>query len=96
MNVFAARDWHPPNHMPFNPFWDVWPPHCVQGINEAEFHPDLIPPEEVKGISKATDPSKESYSGVDGTESEEELRKKGAGSSIQRFNFLTWQYNIGE
>ena len=71
-----TRDWHPPNHISFKLNGGIWPPHGIQGSKGAEFHPNLTFLEEMKIISKATNPSKESYSGFDGTELEEELRKK--------------------
>jgi len=73
--IFATRDWHPPNHMSFKTYGGIWPPHCIQESEGAEFHPHLKLPETVKIISKATDPSKEAYSGFDGTELKEELKK---------------------
>ena len=66
--VYATRDWHPPKHVSFRDQGGMWPPHCVQGTEGAEFHPDLRLPEEAKVISKAADPSREAYSGFDGTE----------------------------
>jgi len=73
--VFATRDWHPANHVSFKEFGGLWPPHCVQETEGAEFHPDLKLPENVTVISKAMDPKRESYSGFDGTPLAEELRK---------------------
>jgi nicotinamidase/pyrazinamidase len=75
--IFTTRDWHPPNHVSFKPYGGSWPPHCVQGSKGAEFHPNLRLPTGTRVISKATDPSKESYSGFDGTKLEQELRKNG-------------------
>lgn len=52
--VIASQDWHPEGHMSFavnygaEPFTFndkagqvVWPVHCVQGTEGADFHPDL-------------------------------------------------------
>ncbi|MGC4410735.1 bifunctional nicotinamidase/pyrazinamidase [Rhizobium rosettiformans] len=55
--VVASQDWHPANHGSFasqhpgkKPFdmgelsgqpQVMWPDHCVQGTQDAEFHPDL-------------------------------------------------------
>ena len=55
--VVASQDWHPENHGSFasqhpgkKPFdmgelsgqpQVMWPDHCVQGTQDAEFHPDL-------------------------------------------------------
>jgi len=75
--IYATRDWHPPNHVSFKKYGGIWPPHCIRGSEGAEFHPDLKLPEEVKIISAATDPHKEAYSGFNGTELEEELKREG-------------------
>jgi len=75
--IFATRDWHPPHHISFRGYGGTWPPHCIQGSKGAEFHPDLKLPEDVTIISKAMDPSRESYSGFDATELNDELKKKG-------------------
>lgn len=75
--IYATSDWHPVNHISFKAYGGPWPPHCIQGSKGAEFHPDLKPLEGVKTISKATNPSRESCSGFDGTELGEELRKGG-------------------
>jgi nicotinamidase/pyrazinamidase len=56
-HVLATQDWHPPGHLSFasshegkKPFERIeafyggqtlWPDHCVQGTNGAEFHRDL-------------------------------------------------------
>lgn len=77
--IYSTRDWHPPDHMSFKPYGGVWSPHCIQGSKGAEFHPDLILPKDVKTISKAANPCKEGYSGFDGTELKDELKKKDVG-----------------
>ncbi len=94
--VFATQDWHPSNHISFytnhkgnNAFETVeingrtqvlWPPHCVQGTENAEVLLDkgLI----VATIKKGQDPRYDSYSGFqdDGgkyTELDEILKKHG-------------------
>lgn len=75
-DIFATRDWHPPNHRSFKPYGGKWPLHCVWGSEGAEFHPDLKLPKTTKIISKATSTFEEAYSGFDGTELEKELQKK--------------------
>jgi nicotinamidase/pyrazinamidase len=77
-NLFATRDWHPPNHVSFKAYGGPWPPHCVQRTRGAEFHPELRLPPRARLISKATVASIESYSGFDGTELEQELKKNSA------------------
>ncbi len=75
--IVATRDWHPPNHSSFKTYGGPWPPHCIQGTNGAKFHPNLRLPKRTKIISKATDPRKEAYSGFEGTNLGEELKKAG-------------------
>jgi nicotinamidase/pyrazinamidase len=75
--IVATRDWHPPNHISFREHGGLWPPHCVQGTEGAEFHPQLKLPEETLIISKATQPDLEAYSGFEGTELESLLKSKG-------------------
>ena len=76
--VVATQDWHPPGHISFasshpgkNPFDTIqlgdttqvlWPDHCIQGTNGAEFHPglDLRPVRFI--IRKGTNPRIDSYS----------------------------------
>ncbi len=78
VEIFATRDWHPANHISFKAQGGPWPPHCVQNTEGAMFHPDLKLPSEAKIISKAMDPSKESYSGFDDTELADKLKQQGA------------------
>ena len=56
--IIQTQDWHPAGHQSFasthdgkEPFETIgvdygtqvlWPDHCVQGTNGAEFHPDLV------------------------------------------------------
>ena len=75
--IFATRDWHPPNHISFKAQGGPWPPHCIQDTEGAKFHPDLKLPSGTIIISKAMDPDKEAYSGFDGTELAKTLQKEG-------------------
>lgn len=75
--IVATRDWHPSNHISFKDYGGLWPSHCVQGTDGANFHPDLQLPQKVKIVSKATDPFKEAYSGFEGTNLAEDLKKAG-------------------
>jgi nicotinamidase/pyrazinamidase len=75
--TFATRDWHPPNHMSFKAYGGLWPPHCIQNSEGAKFHPDLNLPGDTYIVSKAMDPSRESYSGFDGTSLEAALKERG-------------------
>ncbi len=27
--IYATRDWHPPNHSSFETYGGIWPPHCL-------------------------------------------------------------------
>lgn len=75
--IYATRDWHPSNHKSFKAYGGVWPPHCIQGSEGAEFHPDLVLLKVAKVISKATKSSIPGYSGFEKTNLEKDLRKKG-------------------
>ena len=77
--VVATQDWHPKNHMSFasnhdgkEPFEKIelhnmeqilWPDHCVQNSEGAEFHPDLHTKKVEAIIRKGMDPEIDSYSG---------------------------------
>jgi nicotinamidase/pyrazinamidase len=75
--VLASRDWHPTNHVSFNTQGGPWPPHCIQETNGAKFSPHLKLPEHTVVISKATEPTHESYSAFDGTNLTNELKRLG-------------------
>ena len=74
--IIATRDWHPHDHISFKEQGGIWPPHCVQGSEGAEFHKDLNHPEDAIIISKATKRDEEAYSGFQGTELDNILREK--------------------
>ncbi len=72
--IYATRDWHPSNHISFKQYGGIWPPHCIQNSEGAEFHTNLILTPDVTTISKAT-PDKDAYSGFDDTVLAENLQK---------------------
>jgi nicotinamidase/pyrazinamidase len=76
-HVITSRDWHPTNHVSFNTQGGSWPQHCIQETNGAKFSPDLKLPEHTLVISKATEPTHESYSAFDGTILANELKRLG-------------------
>jgi nicotinamidase/pyrazinamidase len=61
--VFLTRDWHPPVTRHFQAHGGVWPPHCVQSTQGAEFHPGLTWPTDAVIVSKGMDPDQDAYSG---------------------------------
>lgn len=75
--VVATRDWHPPDHCSFAEQGGPWPPHCVRGTAGAEFAPELELSEEAAIVSKATESERDAYSGFDGTELEDLLKRQG-------------------
>lgn len=77
LQIFAIRDWHPPNHVSFKLQGGPWPVHCVENTNGAEFSRNLKLPSNVIVISKAINPRKESYSGFDETELATQLKRLG-------------------
>lgn len=61
-DVFLSRDWHKPNTDHFN----IWPPHCVEDTQGAEFHPKLMIEDTDIIISKGMDIHEDAYSAFDG------------------------------
>jgi nicotinamidase/pyrazinamidase len=72
--VFTTQDWHPPNHISFKERGGDWPPHCVAETEGAAFHPDLQAAKAVH-ILKGDEPDKEAYSGFQGTDLADRLRR---------------------
>lgn len=75
--ILATKDWHPPNHISFakqhgkkpgeiieveGRKQELWPDHCVQESQGAEFSPDLRTDKIKKVFYKGTDPKIDSYS----------------------------------
>ncbi len=75
--VFASRDWHPPNHVSFQARGGPWPPHCVAETFGAALHPDLALPRTAMIVDKGTDPDRDAYSAFDGTGLADKLRAAG-------------------
>jgi nicotinamidase/pyrazinamidase len=75
--IIASRDWHPQNHISFKKRGGPWPPHCIQGTEGTEFHPDLKIPGNTIIISKGYLPDRDAYSAFDGTELHYILSLKG-------------------
>jgi nicotinamidase/pyrazinamidase len=73
--VIATRDWHPVDHCSFAQQGGAWPIHCVGGTSGAAFPPGLQLPAKVTVISKAWTPTRDAYSGFDGTALGELLRR---------------------
>lgn len=75
--VVATRDWHPPDHCSFQAQGGPWPPHCVVGSEGARFAPLLDLPCEGRIVSKATTRDRDAYSGFEGTDLDEWLKRAG-------------------
>ena len=77
-HVALTQDWHPKGHRSFasahrgrNPFETIelaygpqvlWPDHCIQGSQSADFHPDLDIPRAELIVRKGFNPEIDSYS----------------------------------
>ncbi|MGP8250994.1 MAG: bifunctional nicotinamidase/pyrazinamidase [Terracidiphilus sp.] len=77
-HIVLTQDWHPADHSSFarshpgsQPFETIqlaygpqtlWPPHCVQGTQGAEFHPDLKLTQAELILRKGFRPQTDSYS----------------------------------
>lgn len=75
--VYASRDWHPADHLSFEPQGGRWPPHCIQDTKGAAFHPQLRLPENAILVTKGTRFDKDQYSAFDDTGLASELRRRG-------------------
>ena len=75
--VFATRDWHPPGHCSFRERGGPWPPHCVAETLGARFASALDLPPTTVVISKGTASDQDAYSGFQGTDLDDRLRRAG-------------------
>jgi nicotinamidase/pyrazinamidase len=74
--VYMSRDWHPRNTKHFAEFGGVWPVHCVQNTNGAEFHPALRHDPRINIVSKGLGDT-DCYSAFDETDLESQLQRAG-------------------
>lgn len=65
--VFLTQNWHPPDHCSFHTQGGPWPQHCIAHTPGAQFPDSLQLPPTAVVISKGTDPTREAYSGFQGT-----------------------------
>ncbi len=74
--VVKTRDAHPAAHCSFAEQGGIWPVHCVAGSHGAELHPQIAA---LAGpvIDKGTAPDADAYSGFDGTDLAQRLRRAG-------------------
>ena len=75
--VFATRDWHPENHISFKENGGLWPRHCVQWSEGAQFARGLKLPPDAFIINKGDRPELEAYSGFQGTLLNDLLKERG-------------------
>ncbi|WP_457570193.1 nicotinamidase [Desulfurobacterium sp.] len=75
--IFATRDWHPENHISFKKNGGLWPVHCLQNSEGAEFHDNLRLPPDAFIINKGDRPELEAYSGFQGTLLDSLLKERG-------------------
>jgi nicotinamidase/pyrazinamidase len=72
----ASRDWHPPDHMSFEP-QGMWPAHCIQNRPGADFHPNLRLPVDALIVSKGMHTDFDQYSALDRTDLTNVLKQLG-------------------
>ena len=75
--VYLSRDWHPLNHLSFQPEGGPWPVHCVQDTEGAAFRPDLRVPRTAVTVTKGTRFDQDQYSAFDQTGFGAELQRRG-------------------
>jgi nicotinamidase/pyrazinamidase len=61
--IFATRDWHPVKTSHFSTWGGPWPPHCIQGSQGAQFHPNLKLPPGTVIVSAGMGSDEDGYSG---------------------------------
>lgn len=52
--IYFSRDWHPEVHLSFDTQGGPWPEHCRQDTLGADFHDDLLVPEDAVIVTKGT------------------------------------------
>jgi nicotinamidase/pyrazinamidase len=72
--IYLSRDWHPAGHCSFKDAGGIWPPHCVQGTEGAQWAHGLLVSPSTRVISKATDQSADAYSAFEATPLRDLLR----------------------
>lgn len=75
--VFASRDWHPRDHLSFEPEGGQWPPHCIQDTSGADFHKQLNLPESAVVVTKGVRFDQDQNSAFDQTGLGAHLQRKG-------------------
>jgi nicotinamidase/pyrazinamidase len=75
--VYASRDWHPVDHISFKEQGGLWPPHCIQDSDGAEFHPALHLPDNVVKVTKGVRFDHDQNSAFDDTGLSERLKRDG-------------------
>nr|VFJ97253.1 MAG: nicotinamidase/pyrazinamidase [Candidatus Kentron sp. H]VFJ97747.1 MAG: nicotinamidase/pyrazinamidase [Candidatus Kentron sp. H]VFK03085.1 MAG: nicotinamidase/pyrazinamidase [Candidatus Kentron sp. H] len=75
--IYASRDWHPVEHMSFEPYGGPWPAHCVQDTDGARFHPDLALPDATVKVTKGVRFDQDQNSAFDQTGLAGQLRGNG-------------------
>ena len=75
--VFASRDWHPRDHLSFEPEGGKWPPHCIQDTPGAGFHQRLDLPDAAVVVTKGVRFDQDQNSAFDQTGLGRHLRRKG-------------------
>jgi nicotinamidase/pyrazinamidase len=75
--VFASRDWHPKDHLSFEPEGGQWPPHCIQDTPGAGFHEKLNLPASAVIVTKGVRFDQDQNSAFDQTGLGVHLKRKG-------------------
>ncbi len=76
--IYFTRDWHPSTHLSFKQNGGIWPEHCRQDTEGAEFADGLLLPSDNRFIiSKGVSEDFDAYSGFQGTPLESLLLERG-------------------